>query len=167
MTLRAVAALGLLCALSACGGERDDTATDAGPASVANRGDRSDTVGVDTADPGEPVFTPVDLPPHFPAEFPIAPESTVVDATAREGSTGTWSTVTIVAQADAGAMFEWYSDALEQAGWTVEIGASDPATHVLHATRVDAYLDLATGPHPAHSEAGWVQTYAEIWKTQP
>ncbi len=167
MTLRAVAALGLLCSLSACGGERDDTATDAGPASVANRVDRStDTVGVDTA-AGEPVFTPVDLPPDFPAEFPIGPESTVVDATAREGSTGTWSTITIVARAGAGTVFEWYHGALEEAGWTVEMGASDPSTHVLHATRVDAYLDLATGPHPAHSEAGWVQTYAEIWKGHP
>ncbi|MGH7551051.1 MAG: hypothetical protein ACREK3_09925 [Gemmatimonadota bacterium] len=164
MTLRAVAALGLLCSLFACGGERDDTAKDAGPASVADRADPSrDTIGADTANAG--VFTPVDLPRDFPTDFPIAPESTVVDATAREGSTGTWSTVTIVARGEPGTVFEWYRAALEEAGWTVQIGASEPSSHVLHATRVDAYLDLVTGPHPVHPRAGWVRTYAEIWKT--
>ncbi|MGH7564302.1 MAG: hypothetical protein ACREK5_07750 [Gemmatimonadota bacterium] len=166
MTLRAVAALGLVCSLSACGGERDDRTADAGPASENRAGPSRDTVETGTEDE-EPVFTPVDLPGDFPADFPIAPESTVVEATAREGSTGTWSTVTIVARGVPDAVFGWYRDALEEAGWTVQIGAADPSSHVLHAIKGDAYLDLATGPHSAPSASGWVRTYAEIWKTHP
>ncbi|MGH7570598.1 MAG: hypothetical protein ACREMK_01995 [Gemmatimonadota bacterium] len=167
MTLRAIAALGLLCSLSACGGERDDRVKDAGPASVAHADSSRDTAGAEGANAVEPVFTPVELPSDFPDDFPIAPESTVVEATAREGSTGTWSTVTIVAQGEPGTVFGWYRDALEEAGWTVQMGPADPPSDVLHASKGDAYLDLATGPHPAHSAAGWVRTYAEIWKTHP
>ncbi|MGH7558852.1 MAG: hypothetical protein ACREMD_13930 [Gemmatimonadota bacterium] len=166
MTLRAVAALGLVCSLSACGGERDDRTADAGPASENRPGASRDTVETGTDDE-EPDFTPVELPRDFPADFPIAPENTVVAATARGGSTGTWSTVTIVARSEPDTVFSWYRGALEEAGWTVQLGAAEPSSHVLHATKGDAYLDLATGPHPAHPGAGWVQTYAEIWKTLP
>lgn len=163
MTLRAVAAVGLALSLAVCGGENQDTATDAGPARVADTA--RDTIGADTGATEELVFTPVELPRDFPAEFPIAPESTVVEASAREGSTGTWSTVTIVARGDPEAITGWYREALELAGWTVQVGTSDPPSRVLHANRVEAYLDLATGPHPSHPASGWVRTHAEIWTT--
>lgn len=168
MTLRAVAAVGLTCSLVACSGAGDDTTPDAGPASVRDRVQGSrDTVAADTGATEELVFTAVELPPDFPAEFPIAPESMVVEASAREGSTGVWSTVTTVARGDPEAITGWYRMALEEAGWTVQVGASDPPSQVLHASRVDAYLDLVAGPHPAHPGSGWVRTYAEIWKTHP
>lgn len=166
MTLSAVAAVGLTCSLAACGGGSHDTTADSGPASVANRGGESrDTGAAGAGTTEELASTPVELPPDFPAEFPIAPESAVVEALTREGSTGTWTTVTIVGRAEPETVAEWYREALEQAGWTVQAGASEPPSVVLHATRVDGYLDLATGPHPSHSASGWVRTHAEIWMT--
>lgn len=168
MTLAAVAALGLVSCLVACGGNGQDTAADSGTASPPGRGaEPGDTATGGMGASEEPVFTPVELPPDFPPEFPIAPESTVVEAAARQGSTGTWSTVTIIGRAEPEWLAGWYREALQRAGWTVEVGGAGASTHVLHATRVDAYLDLVAGPHPAHPGSGWVRTHAEIWQTHP
>lgn len=161
--LEATALIGLTF-LAACGERGDDTAGGDRAASDDAQLVPSRAVPLDgTAE--EPAFTPVELPRDFPAEFPIAPESAVIEALTREGSTGTWTTVTIVGRAEAETVAEWYREALEQAGWNVQAGASEPPSLVLHATRVDGYLDLATGPHPSHPRSGWVRTHAEIWMT--
>jgi hypothetical protein len=156
----------LVGSLAGCGG--DDTAVDAGSARPSTGEEPSaDTAPRAAGSAGELVFEAVEVPAGFPAEFPIASESTVVQASAREGTTGTWSTITIVERGEPEAAFEWYREALERSGWTVQRGASGPATQVLHASRVDSYLDLATGPHPLDPASGWVRTHAEIWMTYP
>ena len=165
-TRRVVAVAWLIGSLTACGG--DDTATDSRSARPRGADDRvAGTAPTISGSTGELVFEAVEVPADFPAEFPIASESTVVQAAAREGTTGTWSTITIVQRGEPTAVFEWYRDALEGTGWTVQPGASEPSAHVLHASRVDSYLDLATGPHPLDPASGWVRTHAEIWMTYP
>jgi hypothetical protein len=165
-TRRVVAVVWLIASLAACGG--DDTGTDSGSARRSRGEDRvSDTAPTISGSTGELVFESVEVPAGFPAEFPIASESTIVQASAREGTTGTRSTITIVQRGDPTAIFEWYRVALEGAGWAVQPGASEPPAHVLHASRVDSYLDLATGPHPLDPASGWVRTHAEIWMTYP
>lgn len=159
-----VAGVWLVGSLAACG---DDTADDPGTARPSSEDHVVDTARRDAGSAGVLVFEAVELPAAFPAEFPIASESTVVQASAREGTTGTWSTITIVARGEPAAVFDWYRDALEGAGWIVQPGASEPPAHVLHAGRVDSYLDLATEPHPLDPASGWVRTHAEIWMTYP
>lgn len=161
--LEAVALIGLT-VLAACGERGDDTAGGDRAASDGAQRVPSRAVPLDgTAE--EPVFAPVELPRDFPAEFPVPPEAVAVEALTRDGTTGSWSTVTFVGRAGPEAVAAWYREALEQAGWTVQAGASEPPSVVLHATRVDGYLDLATGPHPSHPRSGWVRTHAEIWMT--
>ncbi|MGH7543266.1 MAG: hypothetical protein ACREK7_04940 [Gemmatimonadota bacterium] len=166
LTRRVVAGVWLVGSLAACGG--DDTAADSGSARPSTgKHAATDTARRDAGSAGELAFQAVEVPADFPAEFPIASESTVVQASAREGTTGTRSTITIVQRGEPAAVFDWYRDALEGAGWIVQPGASEPAAHVLHASRVDSYLDLATEPHPLDPASGWVQTHAEIWMTYP
>lgn len=166
LTPRVVAVAWLVGSLVACDG--DDTAADSGSARPSTGEEPvAGTARPDAGSTGSLVFEAVEIPADFPAEFPIASESTVVQAAAREGTTGTWSTITIVARGEPVAVFEWYRDALEGAGWVVQPGASEPAGHVLHASRVDSYLDLATEPHPLDPASGWVRTHAEIWMTYP
>lgn len=161
-----VVAVAWLVLLAACDG--DDRAADSGSARLPEGEHRAaDTARTDAGSAGSLVFEAVEVPADFPAEFPIAAESTVVQATAREGTTGSWSTITIVARGQPADVFEWYRGALEAGGWTVQPGASDPQAHVLHASRVDSYLDLATEPHPLDPASGWVRTHAEIWMTHP
>ncbi len=156
----------LVGSLAACDG--DDTAGDSGSARLSTGEERvADTARPDAGSTGSLVFEAVEVPADFPAEFPIASESTVVQASAREGTTGTRSTITIVARGEPAAVFEWYRNALEAGGWSVQPGTSEPAAHVLHASRVDSYLDLATEPHPLDPASGWVRTHAEIWMTYP
>ncbi|HKY59945.1 MAG TPA: hypothetical protein VJP59_02945 [Gemmatimonadota bacterium] len=156
----------LIGSLAACGG--DDTAADSDSARRSRSADTmADTAPAIAGSAGELVFEAVEVPAAFPAEFPIAPESTVVQAAAREGTTGTWSTITIVQRGEPQAVFDWYRAALEGAGWTVQPGSAGPPAHVLHASRVDSYLDLATEPHPLDPASGWVRTHAEIWMTYP
>jgi hypothetical protein len=160
-----VAGVWLVGSLAACGG--DDTADDPDSARPSSEDHVVDTARRDAGSAGVLVFEAVEVPAAFPAEFPIASESTVVQASAREGTTGTWSTITIVARGEPAAVFDWYRDALEGTGWIVQPGASEPPAHVLHAGRVDSYLDLATEPHPLDPASGWVRTHAEIWMTYP
>ncbi|HET9581996.1 MAG TPA: hypothetical protein VFP76_04200 [Gemmatimonadota bacterium] len=165
-TRRVVAVLWLAGWLAACGG--DDTADGSGPARPSPGGDTArGAARPDAGRTGELVFEAVELPAAFPAEFPIAPESTVVQASSREGSTGTRSSITIVQRGEPDAIFEWYRAALEGAGWVVQPGAAQAPARVLHANRVDSYLDLATEPHPLDPASGWVRTHAEIWMTYP
>jgi hypothetical protein len=166
LTRRVVAGVWLVGSLAACGG--DDKAADPGSARPSTGEDTAtDTARRDAGSAGELAFEAVEVPAGFPAEFPIASESTVVKASAREGTTGTWSTITIVQRGEPSAVFEWYRNALEGTGWIVQPGVSEPAAHVLHASRVDSYLDLATEPHPLDPASGWVRTHAEIWMTYP
>ena len=166
LTPRVVAVAWLVGSLVACDG--DDTAVDSGSARLSTGEHRvADTARAETGSSGSLVFEAVEIPAAFPAEFPIGDESTVVQAAAREGSTGSWSTITIVARGQPADVFEWYRSALETGGWTVQPGASDPQAHVLHASRVDSYLDLATEPHPLDPASGWVRTHAEIWMAHP
>jgi hypothetical protein len=161
-----VAVAWLVGSLVACDG--DDTAVDFGSARLSRGGNpAADTAGTDTGSSGSLVFEAVEIPADFPAEFPIGAESTVVQAAARAGTTGSRSTITIVARGQPADVFEWYRSALEAGGWIVQPGASDPQTHVLHASRGDSYLDLATEPHPLDPASGWVRTHAEIWMTHP
>lgn len=164
LTPRVVAGVWLVGSLAACG---DDTADDPGSARPSSEDHVVDTARRDAGSAGILVFESVEVPAGFPAEFPIASESTVVQASAREGTTGSWSTITIVARGEPAAVFEWYRSALEAAGWTVQPGASEPGAHVLHASQFDSYLDLATEPHPLDPASGWVRTHAEIWMTHP
>lgn len=166
LTPRVVAMTWLVGSLAAC--EGDDTATDSGPARRSSVEQRvAEPARPESGSSGSLILEAVEVPAAFPPEFPIADESTVVQVSAREGTTGTWSTITIVARGDPADVFEWYRSALETAGWTVQPGASDAPARVLHASRVDSYLDLATEPHPLDPASGWVRTHAEIWMTHP
>ena len=156
----------LVGSLAACDGDDTGGASDSARPSTGEER-VADTARPDAGSAGSLVFEAVELPVGFPSEFPIASESTVVQASAREGTTGTWSTITIVARGEPAAVFDWYRDALEGAGWVVQPGTSEPPAYVLHASRVDSYLDLATEPHPLDPASGWVRTHAEIWMTYP
>lgn len=115
----------------------------------------------------EIAFTAVELPRVFPTNFPIAPESTVVEARTRPDEDGSLSDVTIVARGEPQVLFEWYSAALSEAGWMVMSEERSDGAFVLHATHGDSYIDLSAMPHPEDPGSGWVRTRATIWKTEP
>lgn len=113
----------------------------------------------------EPVveFTAVDLPPAFPTDFPIAPESKVVSATTTDDEGGAYSEIAIASRGEPGAGYQWYRQALTDAGWQISSEGQTDETRTLHAIRGEAYVDLTVMPHPETPE-GWVRVMASIWK---
>lgn len=121
-------------------------------------------VAVEREEPGI-AFTAVELPEAFPTDFPIAPESTVVEARTRPDEDGALSDVTIVNQGEPEKIFEWYRAALSEAGWMVVSEERSGEAFILHATQGDSYIDFSAMPHPESPGSGWVRTRATIWKT--
>lgn len=108
-------------------------------------------------------FTAVDLPPSFPADFPIAPDSKVVSATTTDDEGGAYSEIAIASQGEPGAGYQWYRQALTDAGWQISSEGQTDETRTLHAIQGEAYVDLTVMPHPETPE-GWVRVMAAIWK---
>lgn len=123
----------------------------------------ADTVAVDTV--AAPAFTAVELPAAFPADFPIAPESIVVEARSNPDADGVLSHVALVARGEPAALFGWYRDALTAAGWMVATEQAAGPVRTLHATQSASTVDLAVRPHPDDPAGEWQLTTADIWRT--
>ena len=108
-------------------------------------------------------FTPVALPVDFPADFPLAPESTVVSATSTPDEGGSYSEVSIASRGEPAESYRWYRQALTDAGWQISSEGQTDETRTLHATQGESYVDLMVMPHPERSR-GWVRISASIWK---
>lgn len=134
-------------------------ATDEGPEAGAARVDSPPAVV-----PESPVeFTAVDLPPAFPSDFPIAPESRVLSATTTDDVGGAYSEIAIASQGEPGAGYQWYRQALTDAGWQITSEGQTDETRTLHAIQGESYIDLTVMPHP-ETPAGGVRVSASIWK---
>jgi len=140
-----------------CGNPGDDAPADAPDTTAA-----VDTVAP-VADTAAVEFTPVALPADFPADFPIAPASTVVSATSTPDAGGAYNEISIATEGEAGESYRWYRQALVDAGWQVSSEGQTDDTRTLHATQGESYVDLTVRPHPGRS-TGWVQVDASIWK---
>ncbi|HUP00827.1 MAG TPA: hypothetical protein VM737_04815 [Gemmatimonadota bacterium] len=112
-----------------------------------------------------PILVAVELPAAFPAEFPIAPESTVIEANSRRGSTGVLSYVTILARGEPGDILAWYRTALENAGWMMA-SENEPGNLTLRATHGESYVELTTVLETGPGGGEWARTRATIWKTE-
>lgn len=144
----------LLLALAIGCAEATDEAPEAG--TVA-------TESPDTAVAEPPVeFTAVELPAAFPSDFPIAPDSRVVSATTTDDAGGAFSEVTIASQGESGPTYQWYRQALTDAGWQISSEGQTDQTRTLHAILGESYVDLTVLPHP--ETQGWVRVSASIWK---
>ena len=132
------------------------------PAEVADT-----TAALDTAstviDTNAVEFAPVALPADFPADFPIAPASTVVSATSVPDAGGAYNEVSIASEGESSQSYQWYRQALTDAGWQISSEGQTDETRTLHATQGESYVDLTVMPHPDRS-AGWVRVNASIWK---
>ena len=132
------------------------------PAEVADTIATPDTVP-SMADSATVEFSPVALPADFPADFPIAPVSTVVSATSVPDAGGAYNEVSIASQGESSQSYQWYRQALTDAGWQISSEGQTDETRTLHATQGESYVDLTVMPHPNRSE-GWVRVNASIWK---
>lgn len=151
----------ILALAGACGKRAAEPEEAPPPAPAIPAPDTAAAVEVDTPDT---LFVAVDLPEAFPADFPIAPESTVVEArSARDGDGGDLSQITLVTRGRSDELVAWYHDALEAAGWQVTAGEGRGGAATLHGTQAESYIDLAIQIHPELE--GWLVTTAEIWKT--
>lgn len=148
----------LTLALAAGCGKSDGEA----PAEVADTTVAPDTASV-VFDTTAVVFAPVDLPADFPVDFPIAPVSTVVSATSVPDAGGAYNEVSIASQGESGQSYQWYRQALTDAGWQISSEGQTDETRTLHATQGESYVDLTVMPHPDRTE-GWVRVNASIWK---
>ena len=150
--------MALTLALAAgCGKSKDDVPAEASDttAAFATAPAETETTAVE--------FTAVALPVDFPADFPLAPESTVVSATSTPDEGGSYSEVSIASQGDSAESYRWYRQALTDAGWQVFSEGQTDETRTLHATQGESYVDLTVMPHPQRS-GGWVRVSASIWK---
>lgn len=159
-------AFGLTIALVAACGKAADEPSSAGSDTAATRAPAETAAATPESTAGEPVFAAVDLPAAFPTDFPIAPESTVIEATSRPDSDGILSRVSIVSRGEPRVVHDWYSSALAGAGWMLASEVSSGDALALRATQGESYVDLATEPHPVGAAQGWVRTRATIWKTE-
>lgn len=142
---------------AACGNPEGD-----GPAEAPDTLTTTDTVPVET-DTAAADVAPVDLPADFPPDFPLPPASTVTSASTAPDAGGAYSEVSMVSQADPGESYDWYRQALTDAGWQVSSEGQTDDTRTLHATQGESYVDLTVMPHPDRG-AGWVRVDASIWK---
>lgn len=150
--------MALTLALAAgCGKSEDDTPAEASDttAAIATAPAETETTAVE--------FTAVALPVDFPADFPLAPESTVVSATSTPDEGGSYSEVSIASQGESAESYRWYRQALTDAGWQVSSEGQTDETRTLHAAQGESYVDLTVMPHPQRS-GGWVRVSASIWK---
>jgi hypothetical protein len=108
-------------------------------------------------------FTPVILPDAFPADFPIPPQSTVTSATSQSDPAGVISSITVMTETPPDDQYQWYKNALSQAGWTIATEGRSGQSRSLHAQQGESYVDLTVSPY---GEENWTQTDAVIWKVQ-
>lgn len=148
----------LTLALAAGCGKSDGEA----PAEVADTTVAPDTVSR-VADSTAVEFTPVELPADFPTDFPIAPVSTVLSATSVPDAGGAYNEVSIASQGESSENYQWYRQALTDAGWQISSEGLTDETRTLHATQGESYVDLTVMPHPDRA-SGWVRVNASIWK---
>lgn len=132
-----------------------------GPAEVADTLATTDTVTMAPDTAGADV-APVELPVDFPPDFPIPPASTVTSASSAPDAGGAYSELSIDSQADSAESYNWYRQALTDAGWQVSSEGQTDDTRTLHATQGESYVDLTVVPHPDRG-AGWVKVDASIW----
>ena len=149
----------LLLALAIGCAETTDEGPEAGTAAI----DSLDTAVAESQVESPAEFTAVDLPAAFPSDFPIAPESRVVSATTTDDEGGAYSEIAIASQAEPGAGYQWYRQALTDAGWQISSEGQTDETRTLHAIRGESYVDLTVMPHP-ETPPGWVRVSASIWK---
>jgi hypothetical protein len=146
-----------LAPMAGCGNPGEEA-----PAGAADTAAAADTVLVDP-DTAATELVAVELPADFPAEFPIAPASTVTSASTAPDVGGAYSEVSMASQAEPGESYGWYRQALTDAGWQVSSEGQTDDTRTLHATQGESYVDLTVMPHPDRG-AGWVRVNASIWK---
>lgn len=158
----AAPALLTLALFAVCGNPEEEPVR--GDLPVTGSREPADTLAVAPPDT-EPVYAPMDLPSAFPADFPIAPESTVIEADSRRGSNGVLSHATIVTRGAPGDIFGWYRTALESAGWMMA-SEQEAGNLTLRATQGESYIELATDPGTGPGEGEWARTRATIWKTE-
>ena len=142
---------------TACGNPEGE-----GPAEVPDTVATTDTVTT-VPDTVAADVVPVELPADFPPDFPIPPASTVTAATTAPDAGGAYSEISIESQADSAESYDWYRQALTDAGWQVSSEGQTDDTRTLHATQGESYVDLTVMPHPDRGP-GWVEVDASIWK---
>lgn len=108
-------------------------------------------------------FTAVELPADFPPDFPVAPVSTVVSATSTADAGGAYSEISMACPGESSDVYQWYRQALADAGWRVSSEGQTDETRTLHATQGESYIDLTVMPHP-EATPGWVRVSASIWR---
>lgn len=133
-----------------------------GPAEASDTLATTDTVTM-APDTMAADVVPVELPADFPPDFPIPPASTVTSASTAPDVGGAYSEIAIASQADSAESYDWYRQALTDAGWQVSSEGQTDDTRTLHATQGESYVDLTVMPHPDRG-AGWVEVDASIWK---
>lgn len=151
---RALPALLLLAAVG-CGGTPDEGPAAAPPGAA-------DATPAGTADTANGIGS-VDLPADFPTDFPIAPDSRIVSATTTEDAGGAFSEISMASGGEPAAGYQWYRNALTDAGWQVASEGQTDETRTLHAVRGESYVDLTVLPLP-DSTTGGMQVKAAIWK---
>lgn len=157
--------LALIIALATGCGNQSVPPEEAGSDAVA--GEPQATMTTRPGVPEPPArFTSVELPTRFPGDFPIAPESTIIEARTRVLPDGSLSEVSIVAPGSPAEIFEWYRRALSAAGWMIVSEDPGGARPSLHATQGTSTVDLSSAPDPEAADRGYVRTRASIWKTE-
>lgn len=107
-------------------------------------------------------FTVVELPVGFP-ELPHPSDALVVDARVDPvPSGGTYSTATIVVESDTRRVFEWYRQALRNAGWRILDESQLDQVHRLKAITGGTTLDLLVQVHPDYPGSGWTRVVAFV-----
>ena len=113
--------------------------------------------------PEAPAPAAVALPADFPADFPVAPSSTVVAASTAPDAGGAYSEITIATRGESSESYGWYRQALTDAGWLISSEGQTDEARTLHATQGESTVDLTVGPDPQRS-GDWVRVRASIWK---
>jgi hypothetical protein len=142
-----------------------------GPAEETGEGTTTDTTAavaeappaLEEAPATDAEFTPVALPEAFPSDFPIPPQSTVTSAISQSDPTGVISSITVMSETPPEDQYQWYKEALSQAGWTIATEGQSGQSRSLHAQQGESYVDLTVSPY---GEESWTQTDAVIWKAQ-
>jgi hypothetical protein len=145
----------------ACGGAAEET----------EEGTTTDTTAVVEEAPAaleetpsaDTEFTPVEVPDAFPSDFPIPPQSIVTSAISQSDATGIISSITVMSETPSEDQFQWYKNALSQAGWTMASEGQSGQSRSLHAQQGESYVDLTVSPY---GNGNWSQTDAVIWKAQ-
>lgn len=162
--LRTLAVLLTFAASSACGKPDVDEPTEAPPREreTVARDTIARTDGRARPEAAEP---PADLAAEIPAEFPISPGSTTIEARTIPEGGGRSSRITLVESDSLTDTVEWYATALEDAGWRVTGRDTIGDRVALSAIRGESYAEIEI--EPAGGARNRTEVRARIWTPGP